>query len=62
MFSKSYESVSAFELHELIEELVKFIYLNRKNLTLEFLTTVNFALTHPHTDVVDYNVSLIEPD
>lgn len=61
-FGKSRSSVTSQELHKLTEAVLKNLYINRKNLNLSFLNTINFILNHKKTHIIDYNVDSTEFD
>lgn len=53
MFNKPSREVNSAELHELCVEVMRSLYINRRNCSQTFLQAVQLIFEHPLTNVVD---------
>ena len=55
LFGKAYHKVTATDLNHLVEEMLRSLFLIRKNMPDNFPDILNLALWHPNLDFLDRN-------
>lgn len=55
IFGRNYEELSEKDMHSLVEQVLRGLYMFRKNAPFGFVKMINLCFSHPKTSLIDKN-------
>lgn len=55
IFGRSFDELTAHDMHSLVEQVLKGLYMFRKNVPFNFVKMINLCFAHPQTSLIDKN-------